>query len=270
MSTANILASPIEYLKGVGPQRAELLKKELGIFTFQDLLEHYPYRHVDRTKINLIRDIRPDMEFVQVVGKVMSSEVVGDRRARRLVVELRDATGVLQLVWFQGVTGMQKLVQVGGEYLAFGRVSYYQGSPQLTHPEVEKSGGVVERPDYLEPVYPSTEKLKARGSSRIIDRRGILRRSGREIPLTALSDIGYRQTIFDRVIGAGDVVIESAGRDGQEVFPDLRHPARIQNEIYSRDAAQSARLGAGADTAFDSGPDRATGSAPAAWGHHRR
>jgi membrane protein YdbS with pleckstrin-like domain len=71
-------------------------------------------------------------------------------------------------------------------------------------------------------------------SSRIIDRRGILRRSGREIPLTALSDIGYRQTIFDRVIGAGDVVIESAGRDGQEVFPDLRHPARIQNEIYSQ------------------------------------
>lgn len=71
-------------------------------------------------------------------------------------------------------------------------------------------------------------------SSRIIDRHGILRRSGREIPLTALSDIGYRQTIFDRVVGAGDVVIESAGRDGQEVFPDLRHPARIQNEIYTQ------------------------------------
>ncbi len=148
----------------MGPLRAELLKKELGIFTFQDLLEHYPYRHVDRTKINLIRDIRPDMEYLQVEGKVVSSEVVGDKRARRLIVELRDATGVLQLVWFQGVTGMQKLAQVGGEWLVFGRVSYYQGSPQLTHPEVEvKSGGVVDRPEWLEPVYPSTEKLKARG-----------------------------------------------------------------------------------------------------------
>jgi ATP-dependent DNA helicase RecG len=164
MSIANILTSPIEYLKGVGPQRAELLKKELGIFTFQDLLEHYPYRHVDRTKINLIRDIRPDMEYVQVVGKVVSSDVVGDRRTRRLVVELRDATGVMQLVWFQGVMGMQKLVQAGGEYLVFGRLSYYQGSPQLTHPEVEvKKAGVAERPEHLEPVYPSTEKLKARG-----------------------------------------------------------------------------------------------------------
>jgi ATP-dependent DNA helicase RecG len=160
----NILASPIEYLKGVGPQRAELLKKELGIFIFQDLLEHFPYRHVDRTKINLIRDIQPEMEFVQVVGKVVSVDLVGDRRARRLVAELRDPTGVLQLVWFQGVTGMQKLVQVGGELLVFGRLSYFQGSPQLTHPEVEVKGvGPVERPGHLEPVYPSTEKLKARG-----------------------------------------------------------------------------------------------------------
>lgn len=168
MSTArgtnNLLSSPIEYLKGVGPQRAELLKKELGIFTFQDLLEHYPYRHIDRTKVNPIRDIRPEMEFVQVAGKVVSVELIGDRRARRLVVELRDATGVVQLVWFQGIMGMQKLLQVGGEYLIFGRVSYYQGSPQLTHPEIEaQQSGAASRPEYLEPVYPSTEKLKVRG-----------------------------------------------------------------------------------------------------------
>jgi ATP-dependent DNA helicase RecG len=164
MSIANILTSPIEYLKGVGPQRAELLKKELGIFTFQDLLEHYPYRHVDRTKISLIRDIRPDMEFVQVAGRVTSVELVGDRRARRFVAELRDASGVLELVWFQGIMGVQKLIQTGGEYLVFGRVTYYQGSPQLTHPEVEvKPPGAVERPEFLEPVYPSTEKLKLRG-----------------------------------------------------------------------------------------------------------
>jgi ATP-dependent DNA helicase RecG len=140
------------------------LKKELGIFTFQDLLEHYPYRHVDRTKINLIRDIRPDMEFVQVAGRVTQVEVVGERRARRLVAELRDGSGVLQLVWFQGIMGLQKLIKAGGEYLIFGRVSYYQGNPQLTHPEVEvKKDGAGEPPAHLEPVYPSTEKLKARG-----------------------------------------------------------------------------------------------------------
>ncbi|HXD77463.1 MAG TPA: ATP-dependent DNA helicase RecG [Puia sp.] len=160
----NLLSSPIEYLKGVGPQRAELLKKELGLFTFQDLLELYPYRHVDKTRINPISDIRPDTDFVQVKGRITQVDLIGDRRSRRLVAEIRDASGALQLVWFQGVTGIQKLVQVGGEFLVFGKVGYFQGVAQLTHPELEQvTGAPVERPDYLEPVYPSTEKLKARG-----------------------------------------------------------------------------------------------------------
>ncbi|HLI92916.1 MAG TPA: DEAD/DEAH box helicase, partial [Puia sp.] len=164
MSIANILTSPIEYLKGVGPMRAELLKKELGVYTFQDLLEHFPYRHVDRTRINPIRDIQPDMGFVQVQGRISRVEVVGARQTRRLVAEIRDATGEMELIWFQALAGMQKLLKVGEEFLVFGRVSYYQGKPQLTHPEVEAVvPGTAGRPDFLEPVYPSTEKLKARG-----------------------------------------------------------------------------------------------------------
>lgn len=144
--------------------RAELLQKELGIFTFRDLLEHFPYRHVDKTRVNLIREIRPDTEFIQVAGRVTSVNLVGQQRNRRLVVEVRDASGVLELVWFQGIHGIQKLVQVGGEYLVFGRVSFFQGSPQLTHPEIEAyQGPAAERPEHLEPVYPTTEKLKIRG-----------------------------------------------------------------------------------------------------------
>src|ERR1700761_146191 len=113
---ASILDNPIEYLKGVGPYRAELLKKELGIATFQDLLELFPYRHVDRTRINLVREIGPATEYIQVAGRVTSVDLVGDKRARRLVAELRDATGTLQLIWFQGISGVQKLVQVAGDY----------------------------------------------------------------------------------------------------------------------------------------------------------
>jgi ATP-dependent DNA helicase RecG len=144
--------------------RAELLQKELGIFTFQDLLQHFPYRHVDRTKINLIRDIEPTTEYIQIAGRVVSVDLAGDKRSRRLVAEVRDATGTLELVWFQGIHGMQKLVQVGGEFLVYGRVSFYQGSPQITHPEIELlQGQGMARPDFLEPVYPTTEKLKARG-----------------------------------------------------------------------------------------------------------
>jgi ATP-dependent DNA helicase RecG len=164
----NLLGSPIEYLKGVGPLRAELLKKELGIFTFRDLLEHFPYRHIDRTRINLIRDITASTEFIQVAGRIVNVEQLGERRSRRLVAGLRDATGELELVWFQGIASMQRLVEVGGEFLVYGRVSWYQGSPQLTHPEIEVLRGQgearTEGPmEALEPIYSTTEKLKTRG-----------------------------------------------------------------------------------------------------------
>jgi len=162
--TNSILANPIEYLKGVGPQRADLLKKELGIFTFNDLLEHFPNRHIDKTKINLIREITPQTEFIQVAGKLVSMEIMGEKRGRRLVATIRDKSGELELVWFQGINWVQKTLQTGLEYLVYGRAGFFQGMPQITHPEmenfsVEKSQGK----SFLEPVYPTTEKLKARG-----------------------------------------------------------------------------------------------------------
>jgi len=163
-NSTHILASPIEYLKGVGPQRADLLKKELGIFTFRDLLECYPYRHIDRTQVNLIRDITPAAEFVQVSGKLISKLQIGEKKGKRLVCELRDSTGVIELVWFQGITWIEKMLTVGDNYLAFGRASFFQGIPQITHPEIEIiSTEQIAGKNFLEPIYPSTEKLKARG-----------------------------------------------------------------------------------------------------------
>src|SRR5688572_9142185 len=133
----NILSSPVEYLKGVGPQRADLLKKELGIFTFKDLLEHFPFRHVDKTIITPIRDIRPDIEWVQVAGKLTSLELIGDKRAKRLTGEINDGSGILELVWFQGITWIHKTLTTGSNYLVYGRTSYFNGKLQITHPEVE-------------------------------------------------------------------------------------------------------------------------------------
>ncbi|MEI9810215.1 MAG: OB-fold nucleic acid binding domain-containing protein [Bacteroidota bacterium] len=162
----DILSNPIEYLKGVGPQRAELLKKELNIFTFRDLLEHFPYRHVDKTKVNLISDINFQTEFIQVAGILLNVEVTGDKRTRRLTAQLKDKSGFLELTWFQGITWVQKMLQAGQPYLVYGKVGYFQGRPQIIHPEIEiltqeKQDGK----NHLEPVYPTTEKLKARGFS---------------------------------------------------------------------------------------------------------
>ena len=161
---SDILSSPIEYLKGVGPQRAELLKKELGVFTFKDLLEHFPYRHIDRTQISPIQAISPGTEFTQIVGKLISVEALGENRAKRLVAEIRDASGVLELVWFQGIAWAQKMLEIGQPYFVYGRVSFFQGKPQITHPEMEIIATEnAHAKSFLEPIYPSTEKLKSRG-----------------------------------------------------------------------------------------------------------
>ncbi|MFL5746969.1 MAG: ATP-dependent DNA helicase RecG [Niastella sp.] len=162
--TTDILASPIEYLKGVGPQRADLLKKELNVFSFKDLLELVPYRHLDKTKVNLIRDITPQTDFIQIAGVLKSTGLMGEKRGKRLVAELRDSTGTIELVWFQGINWIQKSLTIGQTYLVYGKVSFFQGTPQITHPELETfSKEKLEGKSTLEPVYPSTEKLKSRG-----------------------------------------------------------------------------------------------------------
>jgi ATP-dependent DNA helicase RecG len=157
-----ILASPIEYLKGVGPQRAILLRKELGIDTFRDLLELFPYRHIDKSQLANISDISQDTEFIQVAGYLNTLQVLGEGRSKRLVTTIKDSTGSLQLIWFQGISWMEKNLNPGFRYRAYGRVGFYNGEPQITHPELEGFDEVKSGAFQFEPIYPSTEKLKAR------------------------------------------------------------------------------------------------------------
>ena len=161
--TANILSSPIEYLKGVGPQRGDLLKKELNIFTFKDLLEHFPYRHVDKSKINLVKDITPETEYAQIAGILVNVELIGDKRIKRLVAQLKDSSGIMELTWFQGATWIQKMLKAGQAYLVYGKVGFFNAKPQIVHPEMELLAEAQQDVKKFEPVYPSTEKLKSRG-----------------------------------------------------------------------------------------------------------
>jgi ATP-dependent DNA helicase RecG len=161
---SNILSSPIEYLTGVTAIRGDLLRKELSIFTFKDLLEHYPLRHLDKTKVEKIGSISLSNDYAQVAGKLVDIQIIGERRSRRLVAYLQDNTGILEMVWFQGISWMEKMLQVGNVYLVFGKLSFFMGKPQLSHPEVEiYTHQNAEGKAYLEPIYPTTEKLKARG-----------------------------------------------------------------------------------------------------------
>ena len=163
-TTQNILLHPIEYLKGVGPQRGDLLKKELAIFTFNDLLHHFPYRHQDRTSITEIGSLSPAIEFAQVKGKLLFHETVGERSGKRLIAYLKDGSGTIELIWFKGLNWIEKILNEGGEqFIAFGRLSFFMGKPQMVHPEVEsvpKDGAAPK--SFLEPIYSTTEKLKAR------------------------------------------------------------------------------------------------------------
>jgi ATP-dependent DNA helicase RecG len=159
----NILDSSIEYLKGVGPARGEMLKKELGLFTFRDLLMHFPYRYVDKTQFHKIRDISAQSDVVQLRGILRRLDSMGDGRKKRLIGKFRDDTGAIDLVWFKGVYWLEKNLVIGKEYVVYGRINSFQGRINIPHPEIEEvTAANSDKANTFAPVYSSTEKLNAK------------------------------------------------------------------------------------------------------------
>ena len=161
---SQILQNSVEYLKGVGPQKAKLLQKEFGIYTFGDLLYHYPFRYVDKTKVHTVNAINPNSQHIQLRGTISDLKIQGEGRGRRLTANLRDATGRIELVWFKGIGYIQKYLQPNAEYLVYGKPNFkYRYS--IAHPELEKldADAPVSLQSRMAPVYASTEKLKSRG-----------------------------------------------------------------------------------------------------------
>lgn len=179
------IITPIGYLKGVGPARAELLKKELGIEVFGDLLRHYPFRYIDRTRFHKINEIRPDMDAAQVIGRLMTLHIVGERRSRRLVGLFRDDTGTVELVWFQRINWLRDNLSVGAVYVLYGKPTLFNGQLSFTHPEMERYDRSATQAGNasLQPVYNSTEKMKKAG----LDSRGL-----QKLTATLLKTIGAR------------------------------------------------------------------------------
>ena len=154
----HILNTSIEYLKGVGPKRAELLQQELGIFTFRDLLEDIPFRYVDKTVFHNISDIYEDGQTVQLIGTLIDLKTHGAGRRKRMTGKLRDKTGIIELIWFRGFQWIENL-EIGSQYIMYGKINAFRGKLTLPHPEIEKVGASISREATMAPVYSSTEKL---------------------------------------------------------------------------------------------------------------
>jgi ATP-dependent DNA helicase RecG len=161
---SQLLQNPIEFLKGVGPSRGQLLRKELGIYKYGDLVQLFPNRYIDRTRYYKINELIPNNAEVQLVGKVINLKTIEQKRGKRLVATFKDETGIMELVWFQGQKWVRESLQLNTEVVIFGKCSAFNGVFNMPHPEIEL---LTEHQQSLrsamQPVYPSTETLSNRG-----------------------------------------------------------------------------------------------------------
>ena len=167
----NLLQTPIEYLKGVGPQRGDLLRKELGIHKYEDLVNFYPNRYIDRTRYYKINELQNKVAEVQIIGKIIHIKTVEfGKNKKRLVATFIDETGEMELVWFQGHKWIKETLKLNTTYVVFGKITSFGGNYNIAHPEMELLAEHEQSlRSALQPVYPSTETLTNRGvSNRVV------------------------------------------------------------------------------------------------------
>ncbi len=197
-----LLQTQIAYLKGVGPQRADTLSKELDIVNYGQLLHFFPFRYIDRSKFYSIREINSDAIAIQLKGTITQLQEVGVGRKKRLTAKLTDDSGTLDLVWFKGVTWVKSGIVSGKEYIVFGKPTAFKGRYNMAHPELEAVG---ETSAYgkgaLQPVYHSTEKLGRKGlNSKGIEKiiRQLLTELGNQLPEILYDELLKKQNLMSR------------------------------------------------------------------------
>lgn len=216
-----VFKTSIDYLKGVGTSRAEILKKELGIFTFEDLLRYYPFKYIDRTRFYKIRDINPELPHVQVIARLKHKEIVGEKHTRRLIAIVQDDTASMELAWFQGVKWIEKTLIPGRAYIIFGKPGTFNGKAQMAHPEIEAySPEALKRQGNLtlQPAYNSTERLKQFS----LDTKGIQK-------LTATLLEGYSKHITETL---PQYIINKFGLMGRKMAFQSIHFPEDANMLY--------------------------------------
>ena len=160
----NLLDNDIKFIPGVGEARAKLLAKEIGVHTMRDMLYHFPFRYIDRSKvypIGSLNEANTSSGYIQIRGKITGKNFFGEGRRRRFVLYLSDGTGKAELIWFQGIKWVENKFELGREYIVFGRPSFYHSELSIVHPEIESVEAALARKERggLQGIYPSTEKL---------------------------------------------------------------------------------------------------------------
>lgn len=161
----------IKFLPGVGPSRADLLNRELNIHTYRDLLYYFPYKYIDRSRLYSICELTGDMPYVQIRGEILSFETIGEGRLKRLVAHVSDGTGVLDLVWFQGLKYVTTRYKLNTSYIIFGKPTVYGGRVNVAHPDIDPADSLSLSSMGMQPYYNTSEKMKRAGlNSRAIEK----------------------------------------------------------------------------------------------------
>jgi len=217
MSNAHsFLDISVVYLKGIGASRAEALQKELGVFTYKDLLTHYPFRYVDKTQFQNVREVTEESVYYQLRGQIVEIQFAGDKRTKRLVAKFRDSTGMIELVWFQGAKWMAEKLKSNTDYIVYGKATSFMGRFNMAHPDIE-----VVTPELLatqssfQSVYNSTEKLKYKN----LDSEGI--RKSMKVLVSGLTEQNLPETLTAEVINDFGL-ISRADAFKQVHFPDSK------------------------------------------------
>ena len=240
--------TPISYLKGVGPSRADLLGKELGIFTYADLANFFPNRYIDRSKFYKIRELVENAAEVQIVGRVVSMRSVEQKKGSRLVATFEDETGSMELVWFRGARWIRDTVKINTPYVIFGKVNLFKGVFSMPHPEMELlSDHSKSLRTAMQPIYPSTEKLSSRGvSNRVMQQlvQNLFREAGGRFEetlsagiLQSLGLVGKDQAMFNIHFPKSAVALKQA--QTRLKFEELFF---IQLQLIVRKLARKSRI----------------------------
>lgn len=178
---SSIFQTKIAQLRGMDTRRADVLAKELNLFTYGDLVQFYPFRYLDRTQFYNVVDLHDDLPMVQVKATIRTKELLGEGRKQRLVAHAQDESGQLELVWFKGVKWFEKFIKNHQEYIIFGKPAMFNGKPQMAHPELEEVSEQKPGVSFLQPVYSSTDKLRNFN----LDSKGIARLTAQVLKLCA-------------------------------------------------------------------------------------